>query len=84
MLSTTITERQTYIAEVKWKKRKHLGAREEPKQATYETKEISQREVVQLYDLGPRSKGFDFHMGTRDVALNAHTIKRWKQDISWS
>lgn len=46
MLSTT--ERQKYIAEVKWKKDTYPGDRKEPKQATCKTNEISQREVVEL------------------------------------
>lgn len=55
MLSTTITERQKYTGEVKWKKDTHPGAREEPKQATYKASEIGQREVVGLYDIGARN-----------------------------
>lgn len=35
MLSTTITERQKYIADIQWKKEKDPGAGKEPTQATY-------------------------------------------------
>lgn len=41
MLGTSKMERLKYKADVKWKKGKHSGAREEPEQATYKTNEIS-------------------------------------------